>query len=164
MGFNKRKLLTSGNQKLEVPNLEILDQKAFFWVAIKIVYSWCIFERDYIETKFESIFFSEKQEKSTPIDRLINVCELADHFARYPPQMVRVVPGVSEWFAASFTLIWLVVEVNTVTVAPQSARVTVSFGTHVTFVGFETPVDSVYVSGKVVLAGEDLGAQWTSAP
>ena len=61
-------------------------------------------------------------------------------------------------------MIWLVVEVDTVTVAPQSARVTVSFGTHVTFVGFETPVDSVYVPGKVVLAGEDLGAQWTSAP
>ena len=63
MGFNKRKLLTSENQKLEVPNLEILDQKAFFWVAIKIIYSWCIFERDYIETKFESISCSEKQEK-----------------------------------------------------------------------------------------------------
>ena len=165
-----RFILTNENYwPLEIKNLKyqiwkFWTKNATFLSGYKSYIFICIFERDYIETKFESISFSEKQEKSTPIDRLINVCELADHTARFPPQMVHVVAGVSEWFAASFTLIWLVVEVDTVTVAPQSARVTVSFGTHVTFVGFETPVDSVYVPGKAVLAGEDLRAQRTPAP
>ena len=94
--FNKRKLLTSGDQKSEVSNLKILDKKATFLSGYKSYIFICIFERDYIETKFESISFSEKQEKSTPIDRLINVCELADHTARFPPQMVHVVAGVSK--------------------------------------------------------------------